>query len=362
MFNSYSFINEDKSYIYTDVLDNINNFFSYIFQENNIQAITLSNLNNNESLDEDMYNFINKDNPSVPNNEIKLNDSETNEEKSTNSKTNKDNPPKFFSKDEILNMLLNDEIKKKFMNSNINKSDEYYYLEKGKKKRKEDNENFGIIKKNEEEEKKSKRGRKKNSISMNVHDRMVPDNIIKKIKSIIFKYILTFLNNLLKKGTNFKITFLNLDYKKYINKLNISFEKELLSMKLKDLLSLDISSKYKKKEDNNKATIETIEKEGEKIINKDIADILKFILDITLRDWLDLFTGKKQIKELYDVNELSIKFDMIEKSFVGINGVLNNFKKEDEKYFASFVLFFFNYERWFLIKTPRGVKNKMNEI
>ena len=242
-------------------------------------------------------------------------------------------------------MLLNDEIKKKFMNSNINKSDEYYYLEKGKKKRKEDNENFGIIKKNEEEEKKSKRGRKKNSISMNVHDRMVPDNIIKKIKSIIFKYILTFLNNLLKKGINFKITFLNLDYKKYINKLNISFEKELLSMKLKDLLSLDISSKYKKKEDNNKATIETIEKEGEKIINKDIADILKFILDITLCDWIDLFTGKKQIKNLFSVNGLSKNIDVIEKSFVGINEVLNDFKEEDEKYLASFVLFFFNYER-----------------
>jgi len=196
---------------------------------------------------------------------------------------------------------------------------------------------------------------------MNVHDRMVPDNIIKKIKSIIFKYILTFLNNLLKKGINFKITFLNLDYKKYINKLNISFEKELLSMKLKDLLSLDLSSKYKdENKDNNKDILKIIENKGEGIINKDIADTLKAILDITFRDWLDLFTGKKQIKELYDVNELSIKFDMIEKSFVGINGVLNNFKKEDEKYFASFVLFFFNYERWFLIKTPRGVK-KQNE-
>ena len=134
MINSNSFINEDKSYFYTNVLDNNNNFFSYIFQENNIQAITLSNLNNNESLDEDMYNFINKDNPSVPNNEIKLNDSETNEEKSTNSKTNKDDPPKFFSEDEILNVLLNDEIKKKFVGGGVNESDEYYYLEKGKKK------------------------------------------------------------------------------------------------------------------------------------------------------------------------------------------------------------------------------------
>ena len=355
MFNSSLFDNDNKSYILENGNDSINNSFLDIIQENNS---SLPNNNNNESLDEDIY-FIKKDNPSVPINKIKLNNSETNEEKSTNAKTNKENIPEFFSKDKIVNKLLYDEIKTKFMNSNIDKSDEYYYLEKKRKKRKEDDENDGIIIKNEEE--KLKRGRKTNSISKNVHDRMVPDNIIKKIKAKIFKYILTFFNNLLKEGTNINMTFLNLDYKKYINKLNISFEKELLSMKLKDLLSLDLSSKYKNK-DNNKEIIKIIEnKVGEKI-NKDIADTLKFILDITLRDWLDLFTGKKQIKELFSINELSIKFDMIEKCFVGINGALNDFKEDDEKYFASFVLFFFNYERWFLIKTPRGVKNKMNEI
>jgi len=358
MFNSSLFDNDNKSYILENGNDSINNSFLDIIQENNS---SLPNNNNNESLDEDIY-FIKKDNPSVPINKIKLNNSETNEEKSTNAKTNKENIPEFFSKDKIVNKLLYDEIKTKFMNSNIDKSDEYYYLEKKRKKRKEDDENDDIIIKKEDE--KSKRGRKTNSISMNVHNRMVPDNIIKKIKAKIFKYLLFFMNNLLKKGTNNRhITFLNLDYKKYINKLNISFEKELLSMKLKDLLSLDLSSKYKdENKDNNKDILKIIENKGEGIINKDIADTLKAILDITFRDWLDLFTGKKQIKELYDVNELSIKFDMIEKSFVGINGVLNNFKKEDEKYFASFVLFFFNYERWFLIKTPRGVKNKMNEI
>ena len=100
---------------------------------------------------------------------------------------------------------------------------------------------------------------------MNVHDKMAPDNIIKKIKAIIFKNILIFLNNLLEGETNSNIKFLNLDYNKYINKLNISFEKKLLSMKLKDLLSLDISSKFKEKDDNNKEIIKIIEKEVLKI-------------------------------------------------------------------------------------------------
>ena len=99
--------------------------------------------------------------------------------------------PKFFSKDEIANKLDN-EIKNKFMKGNIDESDEYYYLEKKRKRRKEDDENNGIIIKKEDE--KSKRGRKTNSISMNVHDKMAPDNIIKKIKAIIFKNILIFLN------------------------------------------------------------------------------------------------------------------------------------------------------------------------
>jgi len=240
------------------------------------------------------------------------------------------------------------------MKGNIDESDEYYYLEKKRKRRKEDDENNGIIIKKEDE--KSKRGRKTNSISMNVHDKMAPDNIIKKIKAIIFKNILIFLNNLLEGETNSNIKFLNLDYNKYINKLNISFEKKLLSMKLKDLLSLDISPKFKEKDDNNKEIIKIIEKEEGEIINKDIIDTLKFILDITFRDWLDLFTGKKQIKDLVTDNELSINYDKIEKSLVGINRVLNEIEEKDEKYFSSLVLFFFNYERWFLIKTPRGKK------
>ena len=197
---------------------------------------------------------------------------------------------------------------------------------------------------------------------MNVHDIMAPDNIIKKIKAIIFKNILIFLNNWLKEGTNSNIKYLNLDYNKYINKLNSSFEKKILSMKLKDLLSLDISSIYKNKDGNNKEIIKIIEKKEGEIINKDIIDTLKFILNITFSDWLDLFTDKKQIKDVVTDNELSINFDNIEKSFVGTNGVLNDFEEEDEKFYLSLVLFFFNYERWFLIETQRGRKKKMNQI
>lgn len=92
-------------------------------------------------------------------------------------------------------------------------------------------------------------------------------------------------------------------------------------------------------------------------------DTLMFILNLTFRDWLNLFTGKQNFKDLaeyYNVNRSSIDFDIIENSFVGINKVLpklkedyNFYKESDEKYFANFVFFLFIYERWFLIKKPR---------
>ena len=63
---------------------------------------------------------------------------------------------------------------------------------------------------------------------------MTPDNIIKKIKSILFKYIIEFLNKLLKKVSK-KIKLAKLDYK-YINKLKRKDDLLLLKIKSKELL------------------------------------------------------------------------------------------------------------------------------
>lgn len=214
-----------------------------------------------------------------------------------------------------------------------------------------------------EKQKKNKRGRKSKSASFKEHSKMDSDNIIKKINAIIFRHILNFLNNLLKKANKSKcnIKFLKLDYK-YINKLQVSFEKDLLSKKLKELLSLNISPKYKGKEENNIKIIETIEKKDKDIIKEEFVDTLIFILNITFRDWLDLFTGKKKIEELTGFDKDSINLKMIKNNFVGINGLLSDLKEKDETYFALFVFLFFNYERWFIIKTPRERKKKENNI
>ena len=78
---------------------------------------------------------------------------------------------------------------------------------------------------------------------------MDSDNIIKKIKALLFKNILAFLNNLFNYTTLNNIRLLKLD-SKYVNQLNSIFELNLIGMKLKELLSLEVSSKIKKMEKN----------------------------------------------------------------------------------------------------------------
>ena len=298
----------------------------------------------------------------IPNNEQHLDNSIINEERSTKDKTGNEKQPEFYSKDKIIVKLLDDTIKDKFNNGNIEKSNEYYFLKEKTKRRMFEDDFTGVI---IEKPKKKKRGRQSKSTSINEHNKMSSDNIIKKIKAKIFKYILIFLNNLLEKAKKIKgnIKFFKLDYE-YINKLKVSFEKELLSKKLKDLVSLNISPKYKGKEENNKKIIDSIENKDVNIINEE------YIINITLRDWLDLFTGKKIIEDfnvlavIKKENEVPhINFKMIKDNFLGINDLLNNFKEEEDEYFAHFVLLLFNYERWFNNKRTREKnKNKNNDI
>ena len=92
---------------------------------------------------------------------------------------------------------------------------------------------------------------------------MSEDNIIKKIKAKLFNYIIIFFNRILQEVNINDIKFLKLDYK-HINNLNQIFELKLFASKLKDLLSMDISSKYSSKnnyeiKNNNKNIIEKIE-------------------------------------------------------------------------------------------------------
>ena len=271
--------------------------------------------------------------------------------------------PEFYSMEQIGEKISDKEIQKKLKEGETEKSYEYNYMKNLNKKTKRDNKEYNnndnphVVSSQNKKDKK-KRGRKSAIKSLNEHNRMTPDNIIKKIKSILFKYIVEFLNKLLKKVSK-KIKLAKLDYK-YIKKLKRKDDLLLLKIKLKELLSLNISPKYRSlKKDYNKKIIEQIENKNEFIINDNnnhFYDTLKFVLNLSFGDWLDLFTRKKNCEDLfnyYGIDKNSINNKIIEESFFGINEILNQFE-ENEKYFSRFVFYLYNYERWFFIKKPRN--------
>ena len=280
-----------------------------------------------------------------------------------------DNSPKLFSFSDIgENIFGNDEFKNKLsfdINSMFTKDEklESKFLNK-KRSRDDDNseENFlnelmenDKVEKNEQENRK-KRGRKpKNKNNYKEHDRMAADNTVKKIKAEFFKYMILFINNII--GTknliyNHKIYKIDYDL---INRLNREIDLKYLNMTIKDLLSLDVSPKYKKVEsESNKNYIE-------KILNeKSLNETIKFSFNMKFRDFIDIFTYKKKVKELlskYKINEYNDDIcNKIEKSLVGVDDLFNKLAKSDKidkNYFSNFVFYLYNYEKWFFMKRGR---------
>ena len=286
------------------------------------------------------------------------------EDKMTSSKSNpikeeskKNEEPIYYSIDNILDILSDDKFHKfrniLLTNKNSNHIPNEIELSKEKKqKTRNDNKKITILIKNQKEENqlKKKRGRKGNNINNSKeHGKMGPDNIIKKIKAKLFQYIIDSINNLVNKKENI---LLNLDYQ-FIDRLNREQDLKYLKMTLKELLSKDISPKYYPKagKDYNKNKIEYI-------LKYEADSTIEFVFNINFADWLDIFTLKKtvrQIVEKYNCLEQNIDCQKIERSFIDIEELLNKISdKNTEEYFALFVFYLYNYERWFYIKHGRN--------
>ena len=189
---------------------------------------------------------------------------------------------------------------------------------------------------------------------------MTSDNIIKKIKAEIFKYLTQFLNNIIngKKtpGENNKIYRINYCF---INQLNREIDLRYLNMPLKDLFSLlQISPKYKNiSSESNKIFIKNL-------LNRQTDGAIKFAFNMTLRDWLDIFSFKKEVKDLLD--EYNVRDDndtifiKIKESLVTVDNLLNNLaeNEENKNYFSNFTFYLYNYELWFFRKKGRKSKKK----
>ena len=130
-------------------------------------------------------------------------------------------------------------------------------------------------------------------------------------------------------------------------------------MHLKDLFSLlDVSPKYKNiHPESNRIYIQ-------KLLNEQTDESIKFAFNMTFRDWLDIFSFKKEVKDL--LNEYNVKDDnnticeKIKESLVTVDDLLNNLvaKKENRQYFSNFTFYLYNYELWFYKKKAR--KSKIN--
>ena len=284
---------------------------------------------------------------------------------------NEGKAPVLYFFENILNIFKKEENKNKFneiikiYNNNEEKKDQFYLLDKRteisideENKHKSDLICNKFENKNTEQNTiEKKRGRKTNEIkNRGIHNKKVPDNIIKKIKAKIFEYSIIFLNNVIgNKKADDKL--FKLDYQ-IINRLNKEQDLKYLDMKLKELFSKEISPKY-------------ITKERQRDFNKKyIAKLLKyqsdinilFTFNITFRDWLDIFTLKKNIVDIvfkYDYLDKDIDYERIQKSFYGVDNLLNKVMSENNKeYLTMFIFLLYNYERWFYNKKGRKARIK----
>ena len=219
-----------------------------------------------------------------------------------------------------------------------------------------------------------KKGRKlKEDTSLRKHNKYSADNIIKKIKRKLLEYFLKMVNKVInksldstklanyykilrpfeKKINNLENLLKIIDYK-YIDRLNKKIDLLLLNMPFKEIFSKEITPRFSKlKTDSNKIIIKKLLEE-----EKD-NDNLSFVLNLKFRDWLDIFTYKKEINSIKSYEEK--KMTNIKNSFEYADKIIMDIynTNHDSNYLLYFLIYLYNYERWFLIK--RGRLRKINK-
>jgi hypothetical protein len=213
----------------------------------------------------------------------------------------------------------------------------------GKKKKEIGGDKEKNINKQEIYKNKIKYGRKKiddNEASQGRHKKDCPDNIVKKIKAFLFTSVIEYVENYINSQNIIeKIKLQKLDYK-YVNNLKKEDNVKLLNEPLKNIVSLESSSRYTKGSDKywNKKMIKKIldkEKNNEKINS---------LLNMRFSIWIDIFTCRQKW-------ENNIQFDKI-------NNYLEKIQDEnDSQYFSKFIFYLFNYQLWFLHKKGRKPKS-----
>ena len=173
-----------------------------------------------------------------------------------------------------------------------------------------------------------KRGRKRNRDDINnnenidddkkFHDKFSDDNLRKKCKNIILKYVLEFINKKIKEKYGFNIG--HGKFKKELKMLNqdnkvkstVNCDKIFLNKKLKDIFSENISSRFNNFPKNfNKTLIETLLNDT----NEERKQYFINLFDTTFLDCLKYFREDGNKLELNGLKTISeIKEELIYKS------------------------------------------------
>ena len=206
------------------------------------------------------------------------------------------------------------------------------------------------------EEEKERGRRKSNDKSERAHNKMSPDNIIKKLKKDIINSIISFVNQIIEKRTNRgKDIIKKLDYTKYNNKLKVDQNIKDLQKPFKEILSYNITPKFKNlKYDSNKTTIELILNEYQN------DNIIQFVFNLTISEWIDIFLLNKNLKD-YSINLDETEYKDIE--IPDINELFSKYQ-DDKEYLAKYIFYLYNYKNYFYNKKGRAVKRieKRNEV
>ena len=304
------------------------------------------------------------------NNLTDFNNLQSKEDFELEKKNENSSPPVLYTSTKIIKEIFPkindlDDLKKKYsMDIKLRKIEKDLSFI-GKKRRK------NKIKYNDNFENSKKPGRKKlNDYTKRRHSKNSSDNIIKKIKSKFLEYSLNFINKVLNSNLNKKnITYYNyllrkkkkednfenlikaLDYK-YVNRIKKDSELSLLDKSLKEVFSQDISSKYSRlQNDSNKIII------GRILIDEKDNDIIMFALNLTLREWIDVFIYKKELKDITKIYNLSLeKINQLSSLFDRVDNLLLDIYQKDcsKNYLSHFISLMYNYERWFYIKRGRS--------
>ena len=127
-------------------------------------------------------------------------------------------------------------------------------------------------------------------------------------------------------------------------------------MPFKELFSKDISPIFSKlKRDSNKIIIEKLlQEENDK-------ENIAFVLNMRFKDWIDIFTFKKEFRSIFNFHDGN--FDNLVENFEYVDKLILDIYRKNPKdyYLLYYMIYLYNYERWFCLKTGRNRISKKSQ-